>query len=143
MRISCLLLATLAVVAFDASAKKPCEEHYVKNGGYLSGRQFSSWDVAPNVAPADALKRIHAEGVKSGLKVANIDRELGSLSFEQVASGSGGPVNLPWNVLIEPEGTGSKITVAKTTPPGYATSEDFQIKSMCAVIEAGQGTPGA
>jgi len=136
MKMSCLLVATLALVAFDASAKKPCEEHYEKNGSYFGGRQFSTWDVAPAVSPADALKRIHAEGVKSGLKVGSMDREAGTVTFEQVASSSGNPVNLPWNVMIEPEGAGSKITVAKSTPPGYATSESFQIKSMCAVIEA-------
>ncbi len=39
-------------------------------------------------------------------------------------------------VLVEADGKGSKITVTKLTPPGYATGEDFQRKSMCAVIEA-------
>jgi hypothetical protein len=49
---------------------------------------------------------------------------------------TGQQVDLPWNVTVEEEGAGSKITVSKTTPGGYATSKDFQIKSMCAVIDA-------
>ena len=50
---------------------------------------------------------------------------------------AGVKATLPWNVVIEAQGKKDvKITVTKTTPGGYATSQDFQITSMCAVIDA-------
>ncbi|OBU64621.1 hypothetical protein A9K58_17075 [Stenotrophomonas maltophilia] len=130
------MVAALGLLAFEASAEKACETNYSKNGSFFSGRTFTTWDVVPNVAPADALKRIQIEGVKSGLTVASVDKDLGMLSFTQNTQLNGGQVTLPWNVMIEGEGKGSKITVTKMTPPSYATSEDFQKKSMCGVIEA-------
>ena len=137
MRTSYLLAATLALLAFDASAQaKPCETRYTKTGSYLAGRTFTTWDVVPTVAPAEALKRIQIEGVKSGLKIASVDKDLGMLTLAQIGQLNGGQITLPWNVLVEADGKGSKITVTKLTPPGYATGEDFQRKSMCAVIEA-------
>ncbi|WP_313442417.1 hypothetical protein [Stenotrophomonas sp.] len=136
MRISYLMVAALGLLAFDASAQKACETNYTKSGSFFAGRTFTTWDVVPTVAPADALKRIQIEGVKSGLKVATVDKDLGMLTFEQNTQLNGGQITLPWNVLIEAEGKGSKITVTKMTPPSYATGEDFQKKSMCGVIEA-------
>ncbi|WP_246161266.1 hypothetical protein [Stenotrophomonas cyclobalanopsidis] len=136
MRISYVLTAVLALVAFDASAEKACLTNYSNNGSFFAGRTFTTWDVVPGVAPADALKRIQIEGVKAGLKVASIDKDLGMLTFEQIGQLNGGQITLPWNVLVEADGKGSKITVTKSTPPAYATGEDFQQKSMCGVIEA-------
>ena len=136
MRISYVMVAALGLLAFDASAQKACETNYTKTGSFFAGRTFTTWDVVPNVTPADALKRIQIEGVKSGLKVASVDKDLGMLTLEQNVQFNGGQTTLPWNVLVEAEGKGSKITVTKTTPATYATGEDFQKKSMCAVIEA-------
>lgn len=117
----------------------PCEVHYQQDGNLIGGPQFSTWDVVANVPLAVAFKRITVEAVKSGLSVAHSDVELGILSFTQANAGvtnTGQQVNLPWTVTIESAATGLKITVSKTAPGGYATSEDFQIASMCAVIDA-------
>jgi hypothetical protein len=134
------LLLSLSIPVGDVLAARPaCELNYKQEGGFLIGRRFTTWDVVADVRTPDAFKRIYVEGVKSGLKVANSDKEMGLLSFEQSNAGvtdTGQQVDLPWNVTVEEEGAGSKITVSKTTPGGYATSKDFQIKSMCAVIDA-------
>lgn len=119
-----------------AADPRPCEAHYEQGGNFLAGRTFTTWDVVPGVAPATAFARIQVEGVKSGLRVGSSDKGAGILTFEQNASHKGQNVSLPWNVVIEAEGKGSKITVTKTTPPGYASSKEFQITSMCAVIDA-------
>lgn len=136
MRMSYLMVAALALLAFDASAQKACETNYVQEGSFFAGRKFTTWEVVP-VAPAQAFKRIKIEGVKAGLTLKTSDEESGLLVFEQNAQGSKGQVTLPWNVLIEPEGkTSSKITVTKLTPGGFNTSEKFQRESTCGVIEA-------
>lgn len=128
-------LLALSGQALAADAR-PCEAHYEQGGNFISGRTFTTWDVVPGVAPATAFSRIQVEGVKSGLRVGNSDKGAGILTFEQNASHKGQNVSLPWNVVIEAEGTGSKITVTKSTPPGYASSKEFQMASMCAVIDS-------
>ncbi|MGH8031877.1 MAG: hypothetical protein ACREO8_05795 [Luteimonas sp.] len=141
-------MSTLAVCALlsaapvAAAADAPCLVNYKAEGGFFAGRRFSTWGVVAGVAPADAYKRIYLEGTKSGLKVAQSEKDLGIISFEQVNAGvtnTGVHVNIPWNVTIEADGTGSKVSVTKTTPGGYATGEDFQQKSMCAIIDAARG----
>ena len=131
-------LFLLLVVTASSAAEPACKANYKQEGSFFAGRRFSTWDVVP-VAPAVAYKRIYAEGVKSGLSVASSDKGMGLIGFEQKNGGvtnTGTHVDLPWNVAIEAEGKGSKITVTKTTPGGYATSQDFQITSMCAVIDS-------
>lgn len=133
------VLAAGATVAPATAAEQACKVNYKQEGSFFAGRRFSTWDVVVDVAPAVAFKRIYTEGVKSGLTVASSDKEMGIISFQQLNAGvtsSGTQVNVPWNVTIEAEGKGSKITVSKTTPGGYSTSQDFQQTSMCAVIDA-------
>ncbi len=123
-----------------AAGQSNCTANYKQEGGYIMGRRFSTWDVVPGVTPAVAYKRIYMEGVKSGLKVSSSDEKMGAIVFEQMNAGSSfgsdQMLNIPWNVFIEAEGKGVKISVTKSTPPSYATSKDFQMKSMCAVIDA-------
>ncbi len=136
------LLAAGSVSSSAVAADPACKVNYKQEGSFFAGRRFSTFDVVADVAPAVAFKRIYAEGVKSGLTVASSDKEMGIISFQQLNAGvtnSGTQVNVPWNVTIEAEGKGSKITVSKTTPGGYATSQDFQQTSMCAVIDAARG----
>lgn len=121
------------------AADPPCITNYKEEGSFFAGRRFTTTDIVPGVKPDVAFKRIYIEGTKSGLTVAQSDKDIGILNFQQLNAGvtnTGAQVNLPWNVTIEEEGDGSRITVAKTTPGGYATSEDFQKKSMCGVIDA-------
>lgn len=142
-----ILLAIAGICSAHAGeAKRPCEVNYVQTGKYMSGRHFSTWDVVIDVPPQVAFKRIYTEGIKSGFKVSSSDKEMGIISLEQGNAGStllndGQLVSLPWNVVIEKSGHGSKINVAKTVPPTYATSKNYQIQSMCSVIDAARN-PG-
>ncbi len=135
-----LAIALGPLLATDVrAADPPCIANYKVEGSFFGGRRFSSHDVVPGVKPDVAFKRIYQEGVKSGLTVAQSEKDMGIIQFQQMNAGvtnTGTQVNVPWNVTIEEEGGGSKVTVTKTTPGGYATSEDFQQKSMCGVIDA-------
>ncbi len=134
---------TLCVLSPAAWAEEPpCRVNYKQEGNLLSGRRFSTWDVVPNVSVETAFKRIYVEGTQSGLTVASSDKEMGVISFEQANAGSilgKGTVSVPWNVSIDAEGTGVKIRVTKLTPPNYNTGKEFQMKSMCGVIDAARG----
>jgi hypothetical protein len=138
------LLATMALLAMTGTAMaadQPCKTNFKQTGKFMTGRTFTTWDVVPGVNVSTAFKRIYSEGTKSGLRVVSSDQNAGTISFDQPNGGvdlTGSKATLPWNVVIEPQGKAVKITVTKTTPGGYSTSTDFQITSMCAVIDAGR-----
>ena len=130
----------LAEDSADAAATKPgCEVNYKQEGSFFGGRRFSTSDVMAGVGKDDAFRRIYAELVKSGFKVGNSDKEMGMLTTEYVATHNNASITLPLNVVIEPAEKDIKVTVNKTTPGGYATSREFQIRQMCEVIAAAKG----
>ena len=129
----------LAMAGTAVAADPACKTNFQQEGKFMTGRSFSTWDTVSGVNVSTAYKRIYTEGTKSGLRVASSDENVGVIAFEQPNGGvdlAGSKATLPWNVVIEPQGKSVKITVTKTTPGGYPTSTDFQITSMCAVIDA-------
>lgn len=135
------ITALLALAGSAMAADPGCKTNFKQTGKYMTGRSFTTWDVVKGVSVSSAFKRIYAEGTKSGLRVVSSDEKAGVISFEQPNGGvdiGGAKATLPWNVVIEPQGKDVKITVTKTTPGGFATSTDFQITSMCAVIDSGR-----
>jgi hypothetical protein len=136
------LLATMLLLAMAATAvaaDPACKRNFKQEGEFMAGRSFTTWDTVPGVNVSTAFKRIYMEGTKSGLRVASSDENAGVISFEQPNGGAdlaGAKAGPTWNVLIEPQGKSAKITVTKTIPGGFPTSTDFQITSMCAVIDA-------
>ena len=62
--------------------------------------------------------------------------EQGLISAEQLSSDGSQQIIVPWNFAIEPVKGGTKVSVTKTTPPGYATGADAQMKMMCSVIDS-------
>lgn len=130
------LLAAVGPALADAPA---CEANYQQSGNLVTGRQFSTWEVLPGVKPAEAFQRILTDGMKSGLRVASSDKGSGTISFEQTATRRGMPINLPWNIVIAASGKGSKVSVTKSTPGAFPTSEDAQKQSMCMVIGSARG----
>lgn len=134
------VLAAASAFAQETDQGKACATNYKQEGGYMSGRRFSTFEVLPDVAPDVAYKRIYQGGIKAGLSVGQADKEMGIINFQQTGAGStftgnGQQVTIPWNVAIEAEGKGSRITVSKLTPPSYATSADAQKQMMCNVID--------
>lgn len=136
-----MVAALVLLVAAPAFAQdKACETNYKQEGGFMSGRRFSTFETLPDVKPDVAYKRIYQGGVKSGLTVALADKEMGVINFQQSGAGTtfggnGQSVSIPWNVSIEEDGAGSRITVTKTTPPSYPTSADAQKTMMCGVVD--------
>ena len=139
MRKAVAMTMLLAMAGTAVAADPACKSNFKQEGKFMIGRSFSTWDTVSGVNVSTAYKRIYTEGTKSGLRVASSDENVGVIAFEQPNGGvdlAGSKATLPWNVAIEPQGKSVKIRVTKTTPGGYPTSTDFQITSMCAVIDA-------
>lgn len=135
MRILYVMVVVLGLLVFDVSVQKVCEINYIKIGSFFFGCIFIIWDVVFIVILVDVFKCIQIEGVKFGLKVVSVDKDLGMLILEQNVQFNGGQIILLWNVLVEVEGKGFKIIVIKIILVIYVIGEDFQKKLMCGVIE--------
>jgi len=112
-----------------------CDANYRQEGSFLTGRRFTTYGDVP-IAPAKVFKTLYAEVLKTGFRVAASDKDMGTINAEQLTSDGAQPVTIPWNIIIEAKNGGSRITVAKSTPPGYATSEKAQHAMMCSVIDS-------
>lgn len=135
-----LMGAVLAVsmgIAGRAYAEKPqCEANYQQQGGFLTGRTFSTWGDVAGSTQAAAFKKVYLVAAKSGLRIASADKDIGVISAEQVSNDAKGQMTVPWNITVEQVKGMTRVSVSKTTPPGYATSAEAQMQGMCAVIEA-------
>ena len=135
-----IAMTMLLAMAGTAIAADPgCKTNFEQQGKFMTGRIFTTWDVVPGVTVSAAFKRIYTEGTKSGLRVASSDEKVGVIAFEQPNGGvdlGGAKANLPWNVVIEQQGKDVKISVTKTTPASFPTGTEYQMTSMCSVIDA-------
>ena len=140
MKTTLWIAAGLLAMSGTALADTPaCETNFQQSGNLVAGRQFNTWEIVPNVKPAEAFQRILTDGMKSGLRVASSDKGSGTISFEQTVTRRHMPINLPWNIVITASGKGSKVSVSKSTPGAFPSSEDSQKQSMCMVIGSARG----
>jgi hypothetical protein len=129
----------LAMAGTAVAADPGCKTNFKQEGKLMSGRTFTTWDVVPGMTVSAAFKRIYIEGTQSGLRVVSSDEKIGVIAFDQPNGGvdlGGAKASLPWNVVIEQQGKDVKISVTKTTPGSYPTGTNFQMTSMCSVIDA-------
>lgn len=146
MSIRVAVMSALMAVSCVASAEgeKQCEANYKKTGSFSAGQQFGTWESISDVTPELAFDRIYLKGTKGGLRVTKSDKAIGIIDFDQANAGTdlhGKVVSVLWNVIIVPNGKGSKISVTKTVPAEYATSKSFQMQSMCQAIESARNGP--
>lgn len=130
-------VAASMLAAGTAQAEKPqCETNYKQEGGFLTGRTFTTSADVQGTTAAAAFKKIYLGAAKSGLRIASADKDIGVISAEQVSNDSKGQITVPWNITVEQIKGATRVSVSKTTPPGYATSAGAQMQGMCAVVQA-------
>jgi hypothetical protein len=120
IRVASLFLICFASGAF--AADEPCIANYTVNGSFLKGREFTTWQKFSDVTRPVAYQRIYAGLVKYGWKIGQTDKEMGVVSASQeVAFGQG--KSSQFNVLIEEENGGIKVTETFTTSGGLIATE--------------------
>ncbi|TZF90671.1 hypothetical protein [Cognatilysobacter lacus] len=138
MKLTSLFIAAAALGAAAPALAEvaQCDANYHQEGSFLSGRRFTTYgDV--QVPAAKVFKTLYAEVLKTGFRVAASDKEMGTINAEQLTNDGAQQVTIPWNIVVEArKDGGSRITVVKSTPPGYATSEKAQHTMMCSVIDS-------
>lgn len=140
-----IFVAASVLLAGHAHAEdtQACVTHYKQEGNFMLGRRFSTWGTVATPQP-QAFKQIYRDAIKSGMKVVSSDKDVGALTLEQPNAGTtfGGnddQVSLHWDILVEENGNGSKISVNNSTPPSYSVSKKHQMTLMCQIIASGAG----
>jgi hypothetical protein len=127
---------TALLLATNANASEAdCKAHTTDSGGFFSGTTWKTWESFPNVSPTEAFRRAYVYVAKQGWKIGQSDKELGLLSASlndvvQLESAHEQPVN----VLVEPEGKGSKVTVTFSSGSGVVGSGGDEL--VCKVLSA-------
>ena len=132
MRIICTLAALLLATSAHAS-DADCRAHTTESGSFFSGWTWKTWESFPNIAPTEAYRRAYVYVAKQGWKVGQADKDLGLLSATlndvvQVESSHEQPVN----VLVEPDGRGSKVTVTFSSGSGVVGSDGDDL--VCKIL---------
>jgi hypothetical protein len=50
------------------AGNQSCEENFIEDGGFFSGKVFKTWSEFPQVDKANAYKRIYLYTVKTAIK---------------------------------------------------------------------------
>lgn len=128
------LLACALCASGPALADTQCNDNYTLDGNFFKGRQFQSWGSYPEVSFDEAYRRAYANVAKQGFNIKQADKDAGVISAEQNVIGSGKVV--PLNVIVEPEGSGSRVSVSFTTTGGLAVGEDSVKDGFCQILNA-------
>lgn len=134
MRFQWIVAALALACATDALAGQACLEHYSKEGSLFSGRSFKAWQAFPAVAPKAAFAQVYREVVRQGYKINSSDKDIGVISAQQNVTGSSATV--PLNLMVEPQGKGSKVSVTFQTQGGLTVGEEGLQKGFCDILGA-------
>ena len=130
-----IVVAAVALAhAGPVLAGEQCMDHYSKEGSFFSGRSFKSWADYPKTPPKTAFARVYREVVKQGFKINTADKEVGVISAQQNVTGSAATV--PLNVMVEPEGKGSKVSLTFQTQGGLTVGEAGLQRGFCDILGA-------
>lgn len=136
MRTSMAAMAVAFMLAGQAhAASSQCEANYKEEGGFLTGRSFTSWVVHPAKTPQDTFRTVQVGFVKAGFKVLNVDKDLMLLTAEQPTMAGNVATSLVFSVVVEPSGKGSKVSTTMKSPPGKALSAKAVKASVCSVVD--------
>jgi hypothetical protein len=121
--------------ADEAADAKDCQAHFTTEGGFLTGRKYSTWIELADVTKADAYSRVYASIAKDGWSIASSDKEAGIISAAQnVSYGKGSQA--PMVVIVEATKSGSKLTATFRTGGGQSAKEETIRTKLCSYLGA-------
>jgi hypothetical protein len=110
-----------------------CADHYQSSGVPLvTGTTNKTWMIFPSVNPAVALDRVSRAVLAEGFVGVNVDKNLGTLTTQQEATGSGRPQTL--RVVVRKDGRGSRVDAVFILPQGQVAPSISD--NLCRVVGA-------
>jgi hypothetical protein len=133
IRIAILASLSLSSAAFAADPAT-CEANFTGKGGFMSGKQFVSWQEYPKTKQLDLFKKVYAAVLKQGkFQVTTSDKDLGTITATQSVTAGGGKT-IPVNIMVESNDSGSKVTANMTVPGGLMASGKEIKKLLCELV---------
>ena len=120
---------TMAAPSSAADDQGGCASNFSVSGSFFTGKQYKTNVVLPGVGREIAFKKAYASVVKKGYQVTHSDKDVGVISVSQQVTGSA--KTAPLNILVEPDGTGSKINFSFSTAGGLSAAEGAVRDEFC------------
>ena len=131
LKAATVLLIAFVQSAFAGNAQSECTANFEVSGSFFSGKKFTTNVSYPSLKTDQGFKRANAAVTKEGFQIVLSDKETGTISASQQVSGAQGGKTAPLNVLVEEEGSGSKVTFTFATAPMLVATEDSVRDGFC------------
>lgn len=131
----CLLGASVSARAAD------CDANFSSSGNFLSGQQFKTFAVLPNVSTDDAFVALQRHLAAQGWAIQHADRTSGVITAWYAGSRPERPV--PLNAALERAQGGTKLTLAFSTPGGAFSTSASVREEFCKIAAVALAAPAA
>lgn len=130
-RAASALLAALVLhgCASPARTGLQCERNFSTSGSIVSGKTFTTFSVLPDTSPAKAFAKAYQVLLSEGFHIEGADDKQGTITAYQNVDYS--VKTAPLNVLVEPAGSGAKLTFVFLAPGGLYTPEAGAMSQFC------------
>lgn len=110
-----------------------CADNFKTEGSLFTGKSFRTVSDLPRTPFDTAFTSANKVLVANGYRIESTDARTGVISaYQNIAYST---KTAPLSVIIEPSGTGSKMTLIFTTAAGLYTPEDGAEKEFCHLID--------
>jgi hypothetical protein len=131
----CLLGASVSARAAD------CDANFSSSGNFLSGQQFKTFALLPNVSADEAFVTVQRHLATQGWAIQHADRTSGVLTAWYAGSRPERPV--PLNAAFERAQGGTKLTLAFSTPGGAFSTSASVREEFCKITAVALAAPVA
>jgi hypothetical protein len=132
-RVLPLLLAAAVLQGCASHSGRQCEDNFSTQGSFLTGKQFTTYAVLPATPPALAMGNAYKMLAREGFHVESANEKAHVITAYQNVNFS--TKTAPINVIIDPAGQGSKVTLTFVAAAGLYTPESSAQSEFCRYID--------
>jgi hypothetical protein len=129
IRVLAVLLGAVTLQGCATHTGKQCEDNFTTSGSFLTGKSFTTTSELPTTPPATAFTNAYKTLLRESFHVESADPKRGVISAYQNVNLSN--KTAPLNVIIEPAGTGSRVTFVFAAAAGLYTPESGARDEFC------------
>ena len=133
LRVLYVVLAASVLQGCASHTGRPCEDNFTTTGSFLSGKQFTTYAVLPGTPPDLAMGNAYKMLAREGFHVESANEKARVITAYQNVNFS--TKTAPINVMIEPAGGGSQVTLTFVAAAGLYTPESGAKSQFCKYMD--------
>ncbi len=139
LSLAIIFVLTIQGCAMERSVSKtedsrPCVANYSTEGGFLTGKQFKTFQDFPRASKALAFDSLVATIASSGYQITNSNKASGIISANQTVTGGHGKT-VPINAVITNTAVGGiRVELVMSLSGGLVTSADSLQDGFCKIL---------